>query len=339
MGNGLGFDDDDERAWLESVDRTQVERVRGKTKRADSAPKRGWRSEPPVAGGRPPTIGDEEDGRLERVGRRHLIRPELGALAVGAIFILAALVKPWGAVRPVPSPSASASAFTNQEPLVNVQAPQEPPLPPYLTDLARGWAGVDWSFLSTDDTHVGWGIAAATMPEVRTSTPRPTLQVPAVFWVPVPTATPTTVVDVGPNDGVFALAITWPADVRVTDISVEYLGSGYDPPYTTSGGFQPYTQLSPLRADSVVTPTEQPTEASPRSGEFWVPPAIASPVTADRSAAVAWHELPWPWPLGGYKITITSQHLPTSLALFLRQTPGAPAELTATPTPKASPAL
>ncbi|HEY5488169.1 MAG TPA: hypothetical protein VIK06_11005 [Candidatus Limnocylindrales bacterium] len=324
MRNGVGFHDHDERAWLEGVDRAQVELVRGKTKLADGAPKRRWQSESPVPGGLPPTIGDEEYGHLERVGRRHLIRPELGALAVGAIFILAALVKPWGTVARVPSPSASASAsaFTNDAPLVNVQAPQEPPLPPYLADLARGWAGVDWSFLSMNDTHVGWGIAAATMPEVKTSTPRSTLQVPAVFWVPVPTAAPATVVDVGPNDGVFALAITWPADLRVTDITVEYLGSGYDPPYVTSGGFQPYTQLSPLRADSVVTPTGQPSEASPRSGEFWVPPAIASPVTADRSAEVAWHELPWPWPLGGYKITVNSQHVPTILALFLRQTPG-----------------
>src|ERR1035437_9095411 len=281
MRNGLGFHDDDERAWLEGMDSTQVERVRGKTKLADGAPKRGWQSESAVPGGLLPTIGDEEDGHLERVGRRHLIRPELGALAVGAIFILAALVKPWGAVTRVPAASASASAFTNDAPLVNVQASQEPPLPPYLTDLERGWAGVDWSFLSVTDTHADWGIAAATMAEVRTSTPQPTLHVPAVLWTPVPTSTPATVVDVGPDIGVFALAITWPADLRVTDISVEYLGSGSDPPYITSGGFQPYTQLSPLRADSVLTSAGQPTQGSPRSGEFWVPPAITSPVTAD----------------------------------------------------------
>jgi hypothetical protein len=331
MHNDLGFNGDEERAWMDEAERTQVERVRGTTRLAEGTLKRRRDFESPVPRDASAAIKEQEDEPLERVGRRHLIRPELGALVVGAVFVLAALVKPWGTVAPAPSPSAS--PLINDLSIIDLQGSQEPPLPPYLTDLSRGWAGVDWSFLSMTDTHGDWGISTATMAEVLTSKPQPTPHVPSVVWMPVPSATPATVLDVGPDIGVFALAVTWPADVRVTDISVEYLGSGYEPPYLTSGGFQPYTQLSPLPADTLLVPEEQPTQGAPRSGEFWVPPAIASPVTADRSAAVAWHQLPWPWPLGGYKITITSQHLPTVLALFLRQTPGTPAELTAAPTP------
>jgi hypothetical protein len=263
----------------------------------------------------------------------------MGAIVVGALFILAALIKPWGARVPGPSPSAPSTTQDSFPPLFAVQGsqvPAVPPLPSYLADLSRGWAGVDWSFLSLTDTHIDWGVATATMPEVTLSSPSPTPHLPSVSWIPVPTATPATVLDVGPDQGVFALAITWPPGIRVTDITVEYLGSGYEPPYQTSGGFQPYTQLSPLRADSVLTPTQPATQGSPRSGEFWIPPAVTSPVTADRSAAVAWHQLPWPWPLGGYKITVTTQDKPTTLPLFLRQTPGPPAELTPRATPKAS---
>jgi hypothetical protein len=330
MHNGVGFNHDDEKSWADGSDIAPVERVNGTTRLSESGAKRRHQLGSPIPSGAAAAIGDEEEGPLERVGRRHLVRPELGALVVGAVFIFAALLKPWGAVSPTPSPSASAS----QTAVVVVQGAQVPPLPAYLADLSRGWAGVDWSFLGITDGHVGWGISAATMAEVKLSAPRATPHDPSVAWTPVPTSTPATVLDVGPDIGVFALAVTWPQDVRVTDITVEYLGSGYAPPYLTSGGFQPYTQLSPLSADSLLGPQGQPTtQGAPRSGEFWVPPAIASPVTADRSASVAWHQLPWPWPLGGYKITVTSQNVPTVLALFLRQTPGLPTELTPTSAP------
>ena len=334
MRNDRGFNGDDENEWMEAVATTRVERLRGTTHLAQVAPKPGRQLDRAGPLDESADLTEQASEPLERVGKRHFIRPELGALAVGAVFILAALVKPWGAVAPAPSPSGSASVAVSisNAPLLDGQSSQEPPLPPYLVELSRGWAGVDWSFLGMTDGHVGWGISTATMAEVTLSTPRPTVQVPSVVWTPVPTATPATVLDVSPDAGVFALAVTWPEDVRVTDIAVEYLGSGYEPPYLTSGGFQPYTELSPLRADSVLTSAGQSTQGSPRSGEFWVPPAITSPVTADRSAAVAWRQLPWPWPLGSYKITITSQHRPVDLPLILRQTPGTPAQLVAAPT-------
>lgn len=333
MRNDRGFKGDDENAWMEDAESTtRVERIRGTTHLAQVAPKPGRQLDMAGPLNESADLTEQEGEPLERVGRRHVIRPELGALAVGAVFILAALVKPWGAVAPTPSPSRSASISISNAPLLDIQGPQDPSLPPYLTELSRGWAGVDWSFLGLTDGHVGWGISTATMAEVTLSTPRPTVQVPSVVWTPVPTSSPATVLDVSPDAGVFALAVTWPEDVRVTDITVEYLGSGYEPPYLTSGGFQPYTELSPLRADSVLTSAGQPTQGSPRSGEFWVPPAITSPVTADRSAAVAWRQLPWPWPLGTYKITITSQHRPIDLPLILRQTPGTPAQLSTAPT-------
>ena len=338
MRNELGYNDD-ENPWTEGGDGAPIERVQGTTKLADPAPKRHRQADAPVALGSRAAIRDQQDEPLERVGRRHIIRPELGAMVVGALFIVAALIKPWGAPVPGPSPSAPATAQDSFPPLFAVQGPQGPevpPLPPYLVDLSQGWAGVDWSFLGLTDTHVDWGVATATMPEVTLSVPGPTPHLPSVTWIPVPTATPATVLDVGPNQGVFALAITWPLGTRVSDITVEYLGSGYAPPYMTSGGFQPYTQLSPLRADSVLTPTQPAYQGSPRSGEYWIPPAITSPVTADRSAAVAWHQLPWPWPLGGYKITVTTQDRPMTLPLCLRQTPGPPAELTPHATLQAS---
>jgi hypothetical protein len=337
MRNELGYDGDN--PWTDAEDGAPIERVRGTTRLTDAGPKRHRQADPPIAPGSRVAIRDEQNEPLERVGRRHIIRPELGAVVLGVLFIFAALIKPWGAPVPGPSPSAPASAQDSFPPLFAVQGPQGqqvPPLPPDLVDLSRGWAGVDWSFLSLTDAHIDWGIATATMPEVTLSTPSPTPNLPSVNWIPVPTATPATVLDVGPNQGVFALAVTWPPAIRVSDITVEYLGSGYQPPYLTSGGFQPYTQLSPLRADSVLTPLEPATQGSPRAGEFWIPPAIASPVTADRSAAVAWHQLPWPWPLGGYKITVTTKNGPMTLPLFLRQTPGPPAELTPHATPRAS---
>ena len=334
MHNDLGFNGDDESAWMEDAGGTRVERGRGKSRVAEGTPKPRRQIDTAGSPNTSAALKGEESESFERVGRRHFIRPERGALVVGAVFILAALVKPWGAVVPVPS--ASASASISNAPLLDIQSPQEPPLPPYLADLSLGWAGVDWGFLRMTDSHVGWGISTAMMAQVTTSTPRPTPHVPSVVWTPVPTASPATVLDVGPDVGVFGLAITWPEDVRVTDISVEYLGSAYEPPYLTSGGFQPFTQLSPLSGDSLLAPGGQPTAGPLHSGRFWVPPAITSPVTADRSAATAWRQLPWPWPLGSYMITITSQHQPTDMALLLRQTPGPPAWLSAAPTPQAS---
>ena len=335
MPNEPGHNNDN-RPWTDGDDGAPIERVRGTTRLADDAPKRHRQTDAPTAVGLPAAIRDEQDEPLQHVGRRHIIRPEVGAVVVGVLFIFAALIKPWGATVPGPPSSAPATGQDSFPPLFAVQGQQAPPLPSYLADLSRGWAGVDWNFLSLTDAHIDWGIATATMPEVTLSTPTPTPSLPSVIWIPVPTATPATVLDVGPNQGVFALAITWPPAIRVSDITVEYLGSGYSPPYLTSGGFQPYTQLSPLRADSVLTPLEPATQGSPRSGEFWIPPAITSPVTADRSAAVAWHQLPWPWPLGGYKITVTTKNGPMTLPLFLRQTPGPPAELTPHATPQAS---
>lgn len=335
MRNKFGYNDDDQ-PWAEGDESAPIERVRGTTRLMDSGLKRHRQADGPLAGRALATI-QEQDEPLERVGRRHIIRPELGAIVVGVMFILAALIKPWGGPVPGPSPSASATTPDSFPPLfaVQVPGPQVPSLPPYLADLSRGWAGVDWSFLGMTDAHIDWGITTVTMPEVTLSAPSPTPHLPSVSWIPMPTASPDTAFDVGPNQGVFALAITWPPDTRVSDITVEYLGSGYDPPYLTSGGFQPYTQLTPLRAELVLTP--QPAmQGSPRSGEFWIPPAVTSPVAADRSAAVAWHQLPWPWPLGGYKITVTTQEQTTILPLFLRQTPGPPAELTSPATPKAS---
>jgi hypothetical protein len=321
MHHGVWLNGDDEKSWMDDTEITRVERVRGKTRLAKNAPKRRHQPDPTPLPAMPVAFSEDESESLERVGRRHFVRPELGAIVVGAVFILAALVKPWGTVAPAPSPSASAPA--SDAPILAVQGSQEPPLPPYLVDMSRVWSGVDWSFLRLTDMHVGWGIATASMAEVITSAPRPTPREPSVVWTPVPTATPT-VLDVGPNVDVFALAITWPTDVSVTDITVEYMGSGYDPPSSTAGGFIPYTQLSPLSADAVLASAAQPSASPPHSGQFWVPPAVTSSVTANHSAATAWHLLPWPWPLGDYELTIKSPQQQTALSILLRLTPGTP---------------
>jgi hypothetical protein len=323
MDDDFGFNDEDENLRLEDLQGLHVERVRAGTRPAKDASK--LLSQPGVA------VGADANEPLEHVGRRHFVRPDLAALMVGAVFIAAALVKPWGNIVSVPSPPGSPQI--SSQPLVIDRGSSEPTLPDYLDGLSRAWTGVDWRFLSETDTHSGWGISAASMAETTASTPLPIVHIPSVRWTPVSTATPPTIIDVGHGMDVFAIAITWPEDLRVTSVSFEYLGNGYDPPSATSGGFEPYTQLIPLSADAVAAPTEQPSSGSPHSGEFWVPPAIKSPVTVDRSLVSAWRLLPWSWPLGEFKVTITSQQQPVTLPIYLRPTQGAAAELSSAATP------
>lgn len=319
------FSGEDDSFHLEDLEGLHRSRVRSSAQAARDASKH--RLQPDIADPRHPAgaVDEAADEPLEHVGRRHIVRPELAALIVGAIFIVSALVKPWGGIVSVPSPSASARI--SPQPLVLGPGSSEPALPPYLDDLSRAWAGVDWNFLSVTDTHSGWGISTAAMVETAASTPPPIAHSPAILWTSVASSTPPTVIDVSPGTSVFAIAITWPQDLRVTAVYFEYLGNGFDPPNATSAGFQPYAQVTPLSADAVAAPLEQPTLGPPHSGQFWVPPAVKSPLTVNRSLASAWHLLPWSWPLGEFKVTITSQHRPTTVAVYLRQTPRIPAEL------------
>lgn len=43
-----------------------------------------------------------------------------------------------------------------------------------------------------------------------------------------------------------------------------------------------------------------------RSGTYWIPPSEASSQPTTASLQSAWRTLPWPWPNGVYRVTVTA---------------------------------
>ena len=288
--------------------------------------------------GRAP-IGDEWDAGVERVGGRRRIRGEIVVLVVGAVFVAGALLKPWPNARPVPRPSAApttapsvliaeqssgpaapARTMPPSERRTNEPRPDSS-LPSSLGDYFGGWDSVDWSALNAADPHAVWGISTASLPGLvpsRNASRNPALR---ISWQPTgsPTSAATVTVDRGRT--VFAFAITWPSGVEVSEITVNYVGARGEPPYIASGGFPPFTELSPLPAAEVTAAPVALRTGSEiiESGQFWVAPAQASPIGGLSSPARAWRILPWPWPMGDYKVTVTSKRGAETMVLRLEE--------------------
>ena len=96
------FSGEDDSFHLEDLEGLHRSRVRSSAQAARDASKH--RLQPDIADPRHPAgaVDEAADEPLEHVGRRHIVRPELAALIVGAIFIVSALVKPWGGIVSVP---------------------------------------------------------------------------------------------------------------------------------------------------------------------------------------------------------------------------------------------
>jgi hypothetical protein len=288
-------------------------------------------------------LSDEE--MVQRVGGRRRIRPELVLTIAGSVFVVAALLKPWPNPLPArqPSPIAAASptaaVTVAPSPDDNTDAANVAVIQFGVPDnLVQHWSAVDWGGLRTADPHSSWGFAAATMPSVGEGPAiiegpaGPGTILPMTSWVAAGSPPSNATLPVVGGQNVYAIAVTWPDNLKVTGVTFQFTGSSDREPYLPPPGFPPMTQVSPLPAERVASPaaatqTDRPA-ASPvhashqaiRSGQFWIPPAEVSGNALSNSVIpTAWKSLPWPWPAGTYRVTITSQTEPVTIVLLLQE--------------------
>jgi hypothetical protein len=275
------------------------------------------------------------DTEVERVGGRGLIRGEFVAVAVGILFMVGALLKPWSSgpiTGPTSSPTdtASASPVVVLAPTVPATAtaarasdaptasnapriaavgptvaasPQDYGPNQFLVDLQA----VDWTSLSSPDTHDGWGISAVSLanvvhvpdgsrglaPRISWTAPSPAGQTnPLLVEVPVFSGRPT-----------YALAVTWPKTLVAKRISFTYVAPG-----TGGYGFAPQSELAAFDVAQVTSDGTAGARASAavQSGQFWVAPVEKITLPFISPPAQEWRFEPWAWPLGEYKVTVTS---------------------------------
>jgi hypothetical protein len=289
-----------------------------------------------VAADRRPTqplvIGDALDVPLERIGRGRKVRGSLVAIG-GAVFITGAVLLSafgyGGSSRVAPSRATSAAVASPVSHPRGPAAGQVPTPPPPWYD--RAWQTVDWSAIAIPDGHSGWGVATASMPLTITAhptTPAPQPEIPAprpqIRWAAIQSPAEPAVVKLASDRRVYAFAITWPQGIAVDRVTVDYLGSPNDPPYVSA--LDAFTAISPLSAAAVVEtpapplPTAPTRTAAVASGQFWVPPMIVSPFGDPAAPGSSWRFLPWPWPMGAYKVTITARSGSNTLVLSLEET-------------------
>ena len=276
-------------------------------------------------------IGDALEVPAQRVVKRRPIRPEILVSVLGIVLVAAAILKPWGEsvpARSVTTPGQSEALQTDPIALSLLADASGRP-GPQDTGGSRyygaAWQAVDWTVVTVPDGHSGWGVAAASLPFGFDPAGLALAPKPDVQWLAAPSGASHTTFPVARGSRVFAFAITWPRDEVVTNLTVNYTGSMAEPPYVASGGLEAYTDISPLPATAVV-PTQRPPlpttgVASGRpisSGQFWVPPTDASPLVDAASPARSWSTLPWPWPMGHYKVTIDTSSGAITMGLTLQ---------------------
>ncbi len=269
-------------------------------------------------------------GEVAHIGRRRRLRPEVVALVLGGMFVVAALLKPWPNLPKSTAssqPSLLAAAATNPAPLISLPSPPGPAptvdiyalIPPYnyrpgqwpppttgpaaangTLPGASAWGSVDWSFLTTLDPHGTWGVAALTLPAVG---PRNGQLEAATTWAKEVAPWSPSTLTVPRGSSVYGIALTWPAGLKVNSVTFDYLSL-----------VSPKVGVTPVPARAVATPvlpTPGParTEATGSSGtltsgSFWIPPSgdLLSPVPS--SLQSAWQSSPWPWPTGQYRASL-----------------------------------
>jgi hypothetical protein len=292
-------------------------------------------------------VPDADD--IQHIGGRRRLRPEIAVLVVAAIFMVGALAKPWPSQSPAasalaaasrsPSSSAGLSASAGAEPTGEIAAAPSavtyPDIPPSdyrwpffgsaPSAAASGspaaetvaplptWSTVDWSILTTADSHSGWGFAAAEMPGTGSNA-----AIPRIRWVDAGSPPVYASVPLVQGLNVYAVAVTWPRSIHVTAVKFVYLGPPQSPPYLPPAGFLPNGQVTPMpvlrvaspsldpAASPTIPPWVDPAAGGPRSGEFLIPPSdsLHNPISSVLTSA--WQDSPWPWPYGTYQITVTS---------------------------------
>jgi hypothetical protein len=229
------------------------------------------------------------------------------ATAFSAALIAIVLLKPWaggpfaGNGQPPSDPAPSAG------PTEDVAA---------ATYEAINLNLVDWSALATPDPDTGWGVASATLALPPGATDGSQGVTTTASWAasgPDPSASEMAVtIPVLPGRHVFALAITWPANVTADSVVFTY-----DSPDSTQPGesapasFRPQTELyvvpasQATSADPVVVSGSAPPEPL-TSGDFWVAPVDWISLPSPGLQAELWRSGPWWWPTGQYRVTVSS---------------------------------
>jgi hypothetical protein len=293
---------------------------------------------------------------IARIGKRGRLRPELFVVILGAVFVAAALLKPWPNPPRSATPSSPTSALAllpsgaeSTAPLSLTTPPESPAtqpepsptvniwalIPPYnyrpgqwpppTTGPATGgtaqsaggaWQSVDWSFLAQQDTHTSWGVAALSVPTAVQNNQ----PVPSLDWVPeVAPWSPSTLYVPG-GSSVYGIALTWPDSLRVSSVTFDYLNLA-----------NPRVDVTPVPAAAVATPGPDSTAPAPSptpqqkrpagltSGSFWIAPSsdLVSPTPSSLSAA--WRASPWSWPTGMYRATLATNAGTMIVVLELRQ--------------------
>lgn len=294
---------------------------------------------------------ERDETEFGRVGGRRRVRAELLLIIAGFIFLAAALVKPWSSAPIARGPDASSTAGpTGAAAILVADAPTPeatarktpigwPDVPPgdYRWPFSGGngstpqpgnfgatpdprWVAVDWTVLGTTDPHDGWGYSTATMPDLAQVPASSATPSPVTAWVAA--GSPNyTIIKVSPGSEIFGLAVTWPHSMKVTAVTVGYMGDLDHPTHLPQTGFPANAQVSPLPAAQVIPGSlGVGTGRSPGlafaakaaaqagtllPGQFWIPPSVTSS-GAVSTVRDAWRSLPWPWPTGTYTVTITS---------------------------------
>ncbi len=275
-------------------------------------------------------IGDDWDAPVERIRKRRGLRPEL--LAFGAAFLIVGVAVAGQLTAPPPAPTPVPVVLVAQP---TGHAPNAP-LPSFSNDpfawYRQLWEAVDWSGLTVPDGHQSWGIATASISLHPLVTGPASVKAPDIHWLPIKPSGQEATVSFPQGRRVFAFALTWPQGVTVTGLNIEYIGSPGGMPYDASAGIRPFAQVVPLPATMVVPnptfggppdvrllPDETPPDGIP-SGLFWVPPTQVSPLNSAESAALDWHDLPWPWPPGLYRVQIDTASGALAMLLTLQET-------------------
>ena len=292
---------------------------------------------------------------IQPVGGRRRFRPERALLIIGTVFLVAVLTKPWSIlpspsparpslsaspqlsrianVAPSPSPSPNVrpsetstlrAGFADLCPTLGTTATDQPAGSPSSAGPGPALSNVDWGGLTTTDPHSAWGFATTSdgVPGSADSAPR-------TSWVGAGARPVYASVPLVCGQNVYAIAVTWPADVHVSRVSFVYLGEPESPSYLPPSGFVPYVRVTPLPAQSVTrasttpnadaagSPAPRSVAGSTWSGEFFIPPVdVASNIPA-ASTASAWRSHPWSWPYGAYQVTVTSDRGTTNIVLDL----------------------
>ncbi len=273
--------------------------------------------------------GRRDDDAIQHVGGRRRFRPERALLIIGTVFLVAVLTKPWS-ILPSPSPSRQSPLVARPSETSTLRAGIADLCPTFSTTATAppggkaAWSNVDWSGLTTTDTHSAWGFATTSdgVPGSADSTPR-------TSWVGAGARPVYASVPLVCGQNVYAVAVTWPVDVHVSGVSFVYLGEPESPSYLPPPGFEPNAHVTPLPAQSVTrsstsadgvaptSPASRSAASSTSSGEFFVPPIDTSSGNAPVSTAAAWRSHPWSWPYGAYQVTVMSDRGTTNIVLDL----------------------